>query len=100
MTSYPGYVASALKAVRRTLKQVGWPQGKVLGRYATFGPKQEIREGIGVHRLGASSTVALTWYERHYVPGVAKARVAEAVALLRDKGFPFDDRGWMKCKGD
>ena len=100
MVGYRGDVAAALRAVRRTLKTAGWPMGKSLGRYAPYGKPKETIEGIAVRRIGVSGTVALTWMEKSWTPGLAKAKVAEAVAVLRAKGFPFDERGWMVCEGE
>jgi hypothetical protein len=104
MAKYPGTVKSALQAVRRTLKKAGLPLGKTVGTYQPFGRGQTTIEGFAITRVGVSSTVALHYKEAD--PGTydseknrrTRQKEADARDLLRSKGFPFDDRGWMECE--
>lgn len=95
---YDGAVRSALARVRRELKAAGISLGRVEGRYHAFGPAQKIVPGWNVARVGMSSTVALHFLSRTHKKADEAPPLVEVVALLRTKGLPFDERGWMTCR--
>ncbi len=89
-------VPSALRKVRKVLRQAGFPLGKVIGRYLPFGPAQKIVPGWNAHRVGASDTIALLYRSPDYR---SKADKGPVLDLLRANDMPFDDRGWLDCGG-
>lgn len=96
---YPGQVSSALKRVRKILRDAGYSLGKVTGPYSPFGNTQTSHEGPNASRVGCSRWISLHW--THSSPYCRKKRsqwMPEILALLREAGLPFDDKGWLECK--
>jgi hypothetical protein len=97
----PAYVCAR---IRKILAAQGWPLHKMSGRYAAYFNAQTGTGGYSVTKLGCSKTVTVS-YRAPYgngrsidLPhGVAAQKVADAVALLRGRGYRIDDRGWIDC---
>ena len=101
---FPGTVKSGLARIRRELKKLNYPLGKVEGRYHPFGPRQRITPGLEAHRVGCSRSIAISFTRDHEIHESdaqreeRKAITRSAWATLRAAGLPIDDKGWMDCR--
>ncbi|HZN48396.1 MAG TPA: hypothetical protein VFB71_12285 [Ramlibacter sp.] len=91
--TYPGTVRSALTRTRRELKAAGFSLGKIVGRY----PNQHVVSGWNAKQVGCSNTIRVIYWNDS--PGDVHDTPATVVPMLRARGLPFDDSGWMKCTG-
>jgi len=99
---FQGTVKSALQRIRKELKAAGYDLGRTEGRYHPFGPEQKIIPGMTAHRIGCSRSIAIDYHSRIWTESdadkVERHRIEhEAWDMLRSKGLPIDQRGWMEC---
>jgi len=101
---YNGTVKAGLQRIRQELKAAGYTMGRTEGRYHPFANTQKHYPGLEAHRVGCSRWISVYFFAHPGVFESDEARVerkrveAEARQLLRDKGLPLDDRGWMECR--
>ena len=100
---YRGHLKSALARVRRELKKLDLPLGKVEGRYSPYGNEQKITAGLKAHQVGCSRTISvyflhMHWHETDQQRDARKQVLRSAIEALRAVGLPFDDKGYMDCE--
>ena len=99
---FPGTVKSGLARIRRELKKLDVPLGKIEGAYHPYGPEQRITPGVQAHRVGCSRTISVEYTSARYETDAAraerKALIRKVWAALRAAGLPLDDKGWMDCE--
>ena len=104
--SCPAYVC---RRIRKILADAGLPMSKSTGCYSAFGGGTKRRTpGYSISKVGCSRHVALDFnvghggefgHHQRLRPGERGERLAVAIATLRDRGYPVDDRGWIECEG-
>lgn len=103
---YKGHINSARARVRNIIKLMGYPIGRIEGRYHPYGPEQTVIEGFRVSRVGCSRTLHVYYQISTARMGIesdaSKQQRKNLEHLvwdeLRKAGLPFDEKGYMDCE--
>lgn len=96
--SNPRYVCAR---IRKILAAQGWPLSKTSGVYSPFGGSKTVTtEGYYAYKVGVSKrvTVNYTFGSRSFCDReVRRAKLYEAVELLRGLGYRITEDGRIEC---
>ncbi len=101
----PRYV---IAQVKRILARAGFPLSRKSGTYSPYGSTSKRTPGFVVQRVGYGKSVAVDFTAghdqavSHFAPKMTDAQKAQHAAglqILRDRGYTFNECGWVECDG-